>query len=113
LQQVNEKESWYYSVTEANLNEATAPVWRLHYRFREFFNLPDLSPASLDNFVTNTMSRSRSALTSYREFRHSAADPVMNAACDDNCLRSALCQITVNEFNERRKCNEINNFPLV
>ncbi|KAG5670651.1 hypothetical protein PVAND_000899 [Polypedilum vanderplanki] len=112
IYQVNEKESWYYSVTEANLNEATRPVWRLHYRFREFYNLPDLSPASLDNFVTNTMSRSRNALRSYREFRSSASDFVMNQPCDDNCLRGQLCSVTRNEINDNRKCNEINNFPL-
>lgn len=101
-----------YSITEANLNPATFPRWFRQYSFREFFGLPDLSPASLDNFVTNTLARNRNALRSFFEFKHSAGDPFMQNPCDDTCLRNHLCAIVVNEFNDLRKCNAIRDLPL-
>lgn len=101
-----------YSITEANTNQATFPRWFKQYSFREYFNIPDLSPASLDNFVTNRLARSRSLLTSYFTFKVSAGDPFMQQGCNDECLRNHLCAIVINEFNDNRKCDQIRQFPL-
>ncbi|KAG5672942.1 hypothetical protein PVAND_003029 [Polypedilum vanderplanki] len=111
--QVQEKESWIYSITEANLNPATFPRWYRQYSFRQFFNIPDLSPASLDNFVTNNLARNRANLRHFYEFKHSSGDPFMNAVCDDNCLRDHLCAIVINEPGELRKCDQLRSLPLV
>lgn len=109
---MNEKDSWIYSVSEANLNPATPPRWFKLSSFRADFNIPDLSPASLDYFITNTLARSRDALRAYREVMFSAGDPMMNRNCDDNCLRGVLCRAVRNEFNDVRKCEQLRQIPL-
>jgi hypothetical protein len=111
-QQVNEKESWIYSITEANLNQATPPRWFRSSPFREEFMIPDLSPASLDHWVTNTLARNRATLRRYHEIRHSLAETHLNRPCDDNCLRGSLCAIVRNEFGDTRKCDQLSQFPL-
>ncbi|XP_070500971.1 sphingomyelin phosphodiesterase-like [Chironomus tepperi] len=110
--QVNEKESWSYNLNEANMNPATSPVWRMLYRFTEHFNIPNTSPASLDNFVSNVLSRSRRLLTDYYGFRMSNSPFILARGCDDNCLRHSLCRIVANEVSDTRKCDEIRSFPL-
>ena len=109
---MNEKESWIYSLSEANLNPATPPRWLRFSSFRADFNLPDLSPASLEHFITNTLARSRTALRNYREIMFSAGDPIMARACDDNCLRGVLCRTVRNEFGDNRKCDQLRQLPL-
>ncbi|XP_070500974.1 sphingomyelin phosphodiesterase-like [Chironomus tepperi] len=111
--QVNEKESWSYNLNEANMNPATSPVWQRLYRFTEHFGIGNTSPATLDNFVSNILSRSRQMLTDYYGFRQSNSPFILARGCDDNCLRNNLCRITNNEVNDQRKCDEIRSFPLV
>ncbi|XP_070497838.1 sphingomyelin phosphodiesterase-like [Chironomus tepperi] len=110
--QVNEADSWYYSITEANLNPNTPPVWRKLFSMRADFGLPDLSPASLNNWVTNTLARNRATLRRYFEYKISMGDPLMTAPCDDECLRNHLCAIVINEYNELRKCDQLRQLPL-
>lgn len=112
FQQVQEKESWIYSITEANLNPNTFPRWFRQYQFRQHFGITDLSPAGLDHFLVNTLARSRSALFDYFTFKVSAGDPFMAAGCNDECLRSHLCSIVINEFNDMRRCDFLRSLPL-
>jgi len=83
------------------------------YRFTQHFGIGNTSPATLDNFVTNTLSRSRRLLTDYYGFRMSDSPFILARGCDDNCLRNSLCRIVSNEVSDNRKCNEIRSFPLV
>lgn len=101
-----------YSITEANANQATPPRWFKVNSFRADFNIPDLSPATLDHWIMNTLARDRATLRRYHELRFSLADPHMNRPCDDNCLRGSLCATVRNEFGDNRKCDQISQFPL-
>jgi len=48
---VVEHETWIYNLTEANTNPAIPPRWFRLYKATEAFEIPDLSPASLNKFV--------------------------------------------------------------
>lgn len=110
--QVVEKESWYFNIDEANINPSTPPVWRRNYVFTQHYGISNLSPATMDNFVSNIMSRSRRLLTDYRAHRFSNSPFLMPRPCNDDCLRDSLCRITGNEVGDTRKCDEIRSFPL-
>lgn len=112
FQQVNEKESWVYNINEANLSPGAPPRWFRAASFRDEFRIPDLSPASLDHWVTNTLARERSTLRRFFEIRHSLSDHHLQRPCDDNCLRGSLCAIVRNEFGDTRKCDQLTSFPL-
>lgn len=101
-----------HSITEANLNPSTPPRWYRLSAFRDEFGIPDLSPASLDHWVTNTLSRNRALLRRYFEIRHAMAEPHINRPCDDACLRGSLCAIVQNEYGDTRKCDQLTQFPL-
>lgn len=44
-------ESWIYNLTDANQNELQNPIWFRHFSLREAFNLKDLSPLTMNNFM--------------------------------------------------------------
>lgn len=101
-----------YSITEANLNQATPPRWFRVNTFQADFNIPNLSPAGLDHWVMNTLARNRAVLRQFHEIRFSLAEPHTNSPCDDNCLRGSLCSVVRNEFGDNRKCDQVSQFPL-
>jgi sphingomyelin phosphodiesterase len=105
-QQVNEYDSYIYSISEANRTPAQRPRWFRQYSFKQAFGLTDLSPATLDRFVFD-LSRNRNLLRRYWEFKVKAADPFMEEGCNDDCLRSHVCRIVVNEHDDLRRCNQV------
>jgi len=106
MQQVNEVDSYIYSVSEANRTPANRPRWFKHYSLAEFFGLPNLSPASLHNFVER-LARDRNLLRQYWIFTVKAADPFLEAGCDNDCLLNTLCTIVRNEFGDDTRCNQL------
>jgi hypothetical protein len=60
---VNDVESWIYNLTEANAaGYGTSPRWYQLYKFKEAFEVADLSPASLDQ-LTMKFARNKTELT--------------------------------------------------
>ncbi|KAG5672941.1 hypothetical protein PVAND_003028 [Polypedilum vanderplanki] len=104
--QVNEVESWIFNLTEANLTPNQSPRWYKQYSFKESFNIQDLSPASLDNLL-KAMSQDRKLARNYFRYKIKDADPFLKKGCQDNCLKNHICEIVINEFNDKRKCNEL------
>jgi sphingomyelin phosphodiesterase len=106
--QVNEAESWIFSLAEANRTPAIPPRWFRLYQFRQDFGLPDLSPATLDRFAFD-LSRNRNILRRYWEFKNRVlpGDPRWHSGCNDDCLRNQVCSIVRNEFDDLRKCNQV------
>lgn len=49
--EVLDYESWHYNLTEANLNPNRPPRWQKTYRFKEAYQVEDMSPDSLDKLV--------------------------------------------------------------
>lgn len=105
-QQVNDYDSYMYSLTAANRSPSTSPAWFKAYSFKEAFGLQDLSPASLDRLV-NDMAASRALIRKYWEFKVKSGDLYLAQGCNDDCLKSHICEIVTNEFNDNRKCNEL------
>jgi len=104
--QVNEAESFIYSISEANRNPAVVPRWYRHYSFREAFGITNFSPASLDQLVFS-ISRSRNLGRRVFEYRVKNGDPRMAAGCNDDCLRSQVCGLVLNEHADNRRCNQV------
>lgn len=99
-------ESYIFSISEANNNQAQGPRWWRQFAFREAFGVTDLSPAGLDRLAFD-MSRNRNLLRRYWEFKVKASDPHMIAGCNDECLRGHVCGIVTNEHGENRRCNQV------
>jgi len=106
LFQVNEVETYTYSVAEANLTPANRPRWYRMLSFAQWFNLPNLSPASLNAFVVRLAS-SRALLHQYWLFKVRESRPQVEGGCNDDCLRSQLCAIVHNEFDDNRRCDQL------
>lgn len=91
-------------MSEANRN--TAIRWFKQYSFGEAWNMPRISPATLDELAF-TLSRNRNLLRRYFEYKVKAGDPMMEAGCDDDCLRGHVCSLVVNEHDDNRRCNQV------
>lgn len=106
LQQVNDMESYVFSLTEANNNPAQGPRWFRHFGFRQAYGVTDLSPAGLDRLAFD-MSRNRNLLRLYWEHRAKGAEPRLQGGCNDDCLRGTVCSIVRNQHEDQRRCNQV------
>lgn len=104
--QVNEAETFIYSISEARNNPAVPPRWFQHYSFRQAFGINNFSPAGMDQLVFN-ISRNRNIGRTLFRYRVKDGDPRMQAGCNDDCLRSQVCSLVVNEHADNRRCNQV------
>lgn len=105
-QQVNEAESYIYSISEARNNPSVPPRWHLHYSFRQAFGLNNFSPAGIDQLVFD-ISRNRNLGRNLFRYRVKNGDPRMQNGCNDDCLRSQVCTLVTNEHADNRRCNQV------
>ncbi|XP_053603314.1 sphingomyelin phosphodiesterase 1-like [Plodia interpunctella] len=98
-------ECYTYNVTEANLTPNRRPHWFLLYDFKNSFDLPDLSPISIDNLV-NAMSSNAHYLDLYSAYSSRLSDARW-PACDQACKMNYLCSSVITVLWEREKCEEI------
>lgn len=103
--------AWIFNLTEANLNPGSNPQWLKQFSFKEYFKVPDLSLTTLDQLLVD-MSLDRTAANQYFQQKFKAGDPTLKAGCEDECLRRHICDITMNEVGDNRRCQELmkNNF---
>jgi sphingomyelin phosphodiesterase len=99
-------DSYYYNLTEANMNPARRPIWEKLYSFRTDFGLADLSPASLNELVFR-MAADHDLLQQHWVNTVKAGDTSLERGCNNACLLNALCDIVVNEMGDDRKCQEL------
>lgn len=90
-------ETWIFNLTEANNNRDYVPEWFKEYSFKDGYDVPDLSPASLDALVTD-MSTDHEKLHLYWQRKVKMGDTALAAGCDNQCLANELCSITTAEF---------------
>lgn len=93
-------------MSEANRNSAQGPRWFKQYSFGEAWNMPRLAPSNLDELAFR-LSRDRRLSRRYFEYKVKAGDPMMQAGCDDDCLRGHVCSIVQNEHDDNRRCNQV------
>lgn len=106
FQEVTDFESFYFNLTEANLNPQRDPLWTPLYSFSQDFSIPNVSPASLDT-LARRFGSTPSDLHRYWQLKVKRGDPFLQAGCDGECLLNHLCEIVTNEANDDRKCNEL------
>ncbi|XP_058443157.1 sphingomyelin phosphodiesterase-like [Malaya genurostris] len=104
--EVTDYESFYFNLTEANLNPSRDPLWQDLYSFARDFNIPNVSPATLDGLARQFGSTPQE-LHRYWEFKVKRGDPFLEQGCDGECLLNHLCTIVTNEANDDKKCNEL------
>jgi len=102
--QVNELEVFMYNLDEANATPANRPRWFRLFAFTELFGLQNLSPASLHT-LTERLARTRTLLHQYWRYQVREARPRIAGGCNDDCLRSRLCNMVRNEFDDNRRCD--------
>lgn len=105
-QQVTEAESFIFSVSEARNSPAAGPRWFRQYSFNEAWNIPRISPETLDQLAFR-ISRDRRLGRQYFEYKVKAGDPLMQQGCNDECLRGHVCSLAVNQVDDMRRCNQL------
>lgn len=105
-QQVNEAETYIFSISEAQRNPSVPPRWYRHYSFSQAFGITNYSPNNLDQLIFN-ISRNRNLNRQLFTYRVKSGDPRMAEGCDDNCLRSQVCALATNEHDDLRRCNQV------
>jgi hypothetical protein len=65
---VTDVESWIYNLTAANQHELQNPYWFRQFSLRDAFNLADLSPSTIDEFV-NTLPGNTTAIQQVSRFQ--------------------------------------------
>lgn len=95
-----------FSISEARNNPAVPPRWFLHYSFRQAYGITNFSPAGIDQLVFN-ISRNRNLGRQLFRHRVKDGDPRMATGCDDECLRSQVCSLVLNENADNRRCNQV------
>lgn len=106
FQQVTNIETWAFNLTDANLNNGK-PKWFLEYKFRDFYNLNDLSPASLFD-LTKEMAQNTTKLNQYWQNYVKQGDPSLKSGCNSACQIGLLCDIVTTEYNDNNvRCQQL------
>lgn len=63
FQEVLDHETWIFNLTEANQAPDSPVKWFKEYSFKEFYQIPDLSPDTLNDMVTNKWMKQDSLMT--------------------------------------------------
>uniref|UniRef100_A0A182PMN7 Sphingomyelin phosphodiesterase n=1 Tax=Anopheles epiroticus TaxID=199890 RepID=A0A182PMN7_9DIPT len=98
-----DQETWMYNLTEANLTPDRRPAWKRLYTFKSYYQLSDLSVASLQRLVQQ-FAQSEQQLQRYWQAKQKYSDPLLQEGCAGTCLRNALCAIVRTEHDDERAC---------
>lgn len=93
-------------MAEANATPNNRPRWYKLLSFAQYYGLPDLSPASLHTLVQR-FATNRPLLHQFWVFKVKESKPRIEGGCNDDCLRNQLCTIVNNEFDDNRRCNQL------
>ncbi|XP_072399673.1 sphingomyelin phosphodiesterase 1-like [Diabrotica undecimpunctata] len=98
-------ETYYFNLTEANLNPNRSPKWKKLYSMKEAYGLPDLSPKSLDVLV-DALFTNTTLMDNYWKYSVRLADPSLNKKCDKTRLQEMRCNIVTTQSGhpEKRQC---------
>ncbi|XP_050517642.1 sphingomyelin phosphodiesterase 1-like isoform X1 [Diabrotica virgifera virgifera] len=100
-------ETYYFNLTEANLSPDRSPNWKKLYSMKEDYDLPDLSPKSLDGLV-DALFTDTELMDNYWKYSVRLADPSLNEKCDKKCLQEMRCNIVTTQSGhpEKRQCKQ-------
>lgn len=103
--------NYVYNLTKANLTPNKRPHWFKLYDFKKKFNLPDLSPESMDNLVTRMATTNTELLDLYVEYIPKKSH-VDWQKCDSECKLDRLCNTVTTVLWQREKCEELRKLYL-
>ncbi|CAH1274271.1 SMPDL3B [Branchiostoma lanceolatum] len=92
--------SQYYS-NLALSNMQGSPLWGREYSLRETFNLPDASPASLQDLLDSFSNRSSDNFEKYYLYNSVSHD---QSSCDGSCKVAQLCAIREVDYDKYQDC---------
>ncbi|CRK90511.1 CLUMA_CG004132, isoform A [Clunio marinus] len=104
---VTDLESWSYNLTEANNNDETEnPFWYQQFSLREAFNLTDLRPKTMEEFVKGLPQNANKTQELWRmTIRDSNLK--LKEGCDSLCVQNLLCGILITDNSDTSQCQEI------
>ncbi|XP_063244223.1 sphingomyelin phosphodiesterase-like [Bacillus rossius redtenbacheri] len=103
---VTDGESWVFNLSEANSHLGDSPKWYKLYSYRDAYGVGGLLPSELDS-LAQRMSRDRSLLQKYNRYYFKDAGPSLRAGCDDECLKSRLCDIATGVSGDATQCDRL------
>uniref|UniRef100_A0A336LTD4 Sphingomyelin phosphodiesterase n=1 Tax=Culicoides sonorensis TaxID=179676 RepID=A0A336LTD4_CULSO len=99
-------ESYMFNLTEANLHPYQNPHWFKSYSFKKTWNLPDLSPESMNGLVERLVADDNENYTYWTQ-RIKNGEPYLQSGCQGKCLENNVCRIVTTSFGDNRKCKEL------
>nr|CAD7441275.1 unnamed protein product [Timema bartmani] len=99
-----DSESWVFNLTEANLRPDLSPDWFKLYSFRQDYGVKNLLPAELDS-LAHRMAANHTLIQQYQRFYVKIGDPSLENGCNDDCMRSRLCDIVTAESGDSTQCD--------
>nr|CAD7195606.1 unnamed protein product [Timema douglasi] len=99
-----DSESWVFNLTEANLSPDHSPDWFKLYSFRQEYGVKNLLPAQLDS-LAHRMAANHTLIQQYQRFYVKVGDPSLENGCNDDCMKSRLCDIVTAESGDSTQCD--------
>ncbi|KZC03843.1 Sphingomyelin phosphodiesterase [Dufourea novaeangliae] len=103
---VADYQNWMYNLDSANKNINIRPTWYKSYSFKAEYELPDLSPKSLNNWLF-AAANNETLLNKYYTNFYKQAEPSLERDCNLNCKKQYLCRIIMNIGNINELCSKI------
>ncbi|CAJ0567581.1 unnamed protein product, partial [Mesorhabditis spiculigera] len=95
-------EAYYTNLTEANARGE--PEWKLAYKMKEAYNMPDLSPASF-NAVIDQMFTNETLFRDYYIYYHRNDQYKMSCIKEASCRKTYACACkTARSYDEKHFC---------
>ncbi|XP_015119788.1 sphingomyelin phosphodiesterase isoform X2 [Diachasma alloeum] len=101
--QVENADTWFYNLTEANLTPNQRPRWHKMYSFKEEYGLDNLSKESLHSLITDMAKGGRSLEIYHKNFYKHAA-PQLDKNCDRKCMQHHVCAIVTSSSDDKSEC---------
>lgn len=98
--------NYVYNLTEANLTPHRRPHWFQLYDMKNTFNLPNLTPTSVNDLVTRMVTSDSNLLHIYAAFFSKLSESRMSW-CHDDCKIDMICKTVVTVLWQREKCEEL------
>jgi len=102
---VEDHETWYMDLAEANLKPDKEPVWLKLYSARDEFSMPSLSPDNMHNLIQE-LDIDQEAFIHYYYLYHGAS--TKRPHCDLICKRRIICSLQSSQSHMTKEfCNKI------
>ena len=103
-------DTYYFDIEYAN--QHNKPQWKLLFSARDYFGLPDLSPASFHNYSSSMYTNETKAML-FRNHRRTGYSDDFKDPCDHQCRLYHHCFSRSNDYDEHQNCNDFDKFDVL